>query len=75
MILNHQTTIDTPYPTSIATLNGTKIENVKVSRLLGSDIQYNQPSTGQAELLHRIETRQTSAKLQDKTLHSCDISK
>jgi hypothetical protein len=42
MILNHQMTIE-PYPTSIAIVNGVKIENVEIFRYLGSDtsVQYN----------------------------------
>lgn len=68
MILNHRTTIDTPYPTSIATLNGIKLENVEVFRYLGSDIRYNQPSTGQAELHHRIDAAKIKFKQLDKLL-------
>ena len=40
----------TEYPESIAQISETKIENVKIFRYLGSDIKYDQPNTGEADI-------------------------
>lgn len=42
------------YPATICKLNGIPIENVKKFRYLGDDIQYDQPTTGDAEVDLRI---------------------
>ena len=42
------------YPDTICSLNGKPIENVEKFRYLGDDIQYDQPSTGDAEVDLRI---------------------
>ena len=49
MILNHQYNgID--YPCSISTLGDKQLENVKIYRYLGCEIEFNKPSTGDTEL-------------------------
>ena len=42
------------YPDTVCNLNGNPIENVKKFRYLGNDIQYDQSSTGDAEVDLRI---------------------
>ena len=49
MILNQQYE-SREYPASIASLNGSKLENVKTYRYLGCEIKYNEHTTGEAEL-------------------------
>ena len=55
MIFNHQDTEKEKYPSTIATLNGEDLENVKVFRYLGSDIKFDESSTGEAELNLRTD--------------------
>lgn len=43
------------YPTSIAKLDGEMIENVKTFQYLGSQIKFDQPTTGDTELTSRID--------------------
>ena len=57
MILNHQYT-NVQYPSTILNLNGKTIENVKSFLYLGSNIVYNEPTTGIMELELRIDTAQ-----------------
>ena len=55
MIVNfHQHNANATYPDTICNLNQKSIENVKKFRYLGDDIQYDQPSTGDAEVDLRI---------------------
>ena len=49
MIFNQQHE-ERDYPSSITSLGDKQLENVKVYRFLGCDIEYNKPSTGEAEL-------------------------
>ena len=49
MILNQQHE-ERDYPSSIASLNGEQLENVKIYTYLGCEIEYNKPSIGDAEL-------------------------
>ena len=53
MILNQQHSKN-EYPTSICNLEGSKIENVKLFRYLGSQIMFDEASTGDSELELRI---------------------
>ena len=53
MILNHHAE---NYPETITSLNDIVIGNVKVFLYLGSQIHYNQPSTGEEELNLRIDS-------------------
>ena len=46
---------DREYPESILSLDGEKIDNVKVFKYLGSQVQYDQPCTGDTELTCRID--------------------
>ena len=55
MIFNQQITNDQEYPTSIASLGGRALENVKVFRYLGCDIKFDESSTGEAELNLRTD--------------------
>ena len=52
MILNHH---EQEYPSTIASLSGEALENVKVFRYLGCDIKFDEPSTGEAELNLRTD--------------------
>ena len=54
MILN-QDLCGCDYPKSIATLHGKPVENVKVYRYLGSEINYKEPTTGTTELTLRTD--------------------
>ena len=56
MILNHDCSEE--YPTSICSIDGKPIENVKVFRYLGSEIKYDEEYTGEAELNLRIDFAQ-----------------
>ena len=47
MLLNHH---GGNYSETITSLNDTVIDNVKVFLYLGSQIHYNQPSTGEEEI-------------------------
>ena len=49
MILNQQHE-ERDYPSSIASLNGEQLENVRTYTYLGCEIEYNKPSIGDAEL-------------------------
>jgi hypothetical protein len=55
MIFNKQAMDEQEYPTTIASLNGEALENVKVFRYLGCDIKFDEPSTGEAELNLRTD--------------------
>ena len=55
MIFNQQITNDQEYPTTIASLGGKALENVKVFRYLGCDIKFDESSTGEAELNLRTD--------------------
>ena len=46
---------DQEYPESILSLDGEKIDNVKSFKYLGSQVQYNQPTTGDTEITCRID--------------------
>ena len=54
MIFNQQLD-QTEYPTTIASLGGEKLENVKVYKYLGSDIKFDESSTGESELNLRTD--------------------
>ena len=43
------------YPESILSLDGERIDNVKTFKYLGSQVQYDQPSTGDTEITCRID--------------------
>jgi hypothetical protein len=49
MILNQQYQ-EQEYPTSIASLRGEKLENIKSYKYLGCEIKYDEPTTGTTEL-------------------------
>ena len=49
MIFNHQLD-NIVYPTTIASLAGESLENVKIYRYLGCDIKYDESTTGDTEL-------------------------
>ena len=46
---------DQEYPESILSLDGEKIDNVKTFKYLGSQVQYNQQTTGDTEITCRID--------------------
>ena len=52
MIFNHH---EQEYPSTIASLSGEALDNVKVFRYLGCDIKFDEPSTGEAELNLRTD--------------------
>ena len=54
MILNHQEITPEEYPESIISLEGCALKNVKEFRYLGANLHHDDPSTGDAELNHRI---------------------
>ena len=54
MILNQQY-LKLEYPKSIITCKGKPIENVKIFKYLGSQIKYDEPLTGNAEIDMRID--------------------
>ena len=49
MILNHQYN-GNDYPCSISTLGDKQLENVKIYRYFGCEIEFNKPSAGDTEL-------------------------
>ena len=53
MIFNHHAAVK--YPSTIVSLNGEALENVELFRYLGSDIRFNEPSTGEAEINLRTD--------------------
>ena len=53
MILNYDEPLE--YPTSIAKIDGSIIENVQVFQYLGCKIKFDEPSTGNAEIELRID--------------------
>ena len=55
MILNHEHLSSEEYPTSIVTLNGSSLNNVKEFKYLGSQLHHQQPNTGDVELNHRTQ--------------------
>ena len=54
MILNQQY-MNSEYPTTISTLNGEQVENVKIFWYLGCQIKYDEPGTGDTETELRID--------------------
>ena len=54
MILNQQYQ-EQEYPTSIASLRGEKLENIKSYKYLGCEIKYDEPTTGTTELNMRSD--------------------
>ena len=52
MIFNHHRQ---DYPSTIASLSGEALDNVKIFRYLGCDIKFDEPSTGEAELNLRTD--------------------
>ena len=46
---------DDEYPESILSLDGERIDNVKTFKYLGSQVQYDQPTTGDTEITCRID--------------------
>ena len=56
MILNHH---GENYPETIASLNDFAIENIKTFLYLGSQIHYNQPTTGDEELNLRVDSAES----------------
>ena len=46
---------DDEYPESILSLDGKRIDNVKTFKYLGSQVQYDQPTTGDTEITCRID--------------------
>ena len=56
MILNQQhEDRDYPYPSTISSLRGKQLENVRTYRYLGCEIKYNEPTTGETELKLRCD--------------------
>jgi hypothetical protein len=55
MIFNQQAIDEQEYPSTIVSLSGEALENVKVFRYLGCDIKFDEPSTGEAELNLRTD--------------------
>ena len=55
MILNHQH-IKNEYPSTVCNIEGEDIENVKVFRYLGSQVKFDEPTTGDAEIELRIDS-------------------
>ena len=53
MIFNHSD--ETEYPENIVHIGREPIENVKLFQYLGCEIKYDQASTGDAEIEHRID--------------------
>ena len=66
MIRNHQH-IKNEYPSTICNIEGEDIENVKVFRYLGSQVKFDEPTTGDAEIELRIDSAElNSTKLELK---------
>ena len=61
------------YPDTIWNLNEKPIENVDMFRYLGDDIQYDQPSTGDAEVDHRIEVAESKLNQLYKKLRNRNV--
>ena len=61
MIFNytHVNKDENAYPKSVVQLDGTPIENVTLFRYLGDEIQFTQPSTGDAEIDLRISVAES----------------
>ena len=55
MIINHKYLLNDEYPTSIVTLRGIPLNNVKEFKYLGSNLHHDQPNTGDIEINHRIQ--------------------
>ena len=62
------------YPNSIAQLGETMIDNVKVFRYLGSDIQFDQPTTGDTEIEFRIDCAESKFYQHSKKFFNHNIS-
>ena len=62
------------YPESIVQLGDTRIENVKIFRYLGSDIKYDQPNTGDAEIELRIDCAESKFYQHSKKFINHSIS-
>lgn len=58
MILSYNGELGPEYPTSVVKLAGKDIENVTQFRYLGSEIRFDEPGTGNAEIDFRIDTAQ-----------------
>ena len=54
LIMNHQY-LNQEYPATISSLNGTDVENVISYRYLGSEIKFDEASTGEAEINLRMD--------------------
>ena len=59
MLLNFQETEEN-YPKTIAQLNNSEIENVKIFQYLGGKISFNQQNTGDDEITSRIDMAETA---------------
>ena len=55
MVINHKYIVSDDYPISIITLKDTPLNNVDKFKYLGSNLFYDEPSTGNIELNHRIQ--------------------
>ena len=73
MILNHQYKgID--YPISISTLGDKQLENVKIYRYLGCEIEFNKPSTGDTELTLRQDAAESKFYMLAKNLMNMKVN-
>ena len=55
MFINHKYTPDDDYATGTVDLEDQSLNNVKEFKYLGSYLHFNEPSTGDAEINHRIQ--------------------
>ena len=55
MILNYKYLSTAEYPESIVTLKDSALRNVKEFKYLGACLHYEEPSTGEVELNHRVQ--------------------
>ena len=73
MILNHQYKgID--YPISVSTLGDKQLENVKIYRYLGCEIEFNKPSTGDTELTLRQDAAESKFYMLAKNLMNMKVN-
>ena len=75
MIISHKYALSDDYPSSIITeLRGTSLNNVKEFKYLGSNIFYDEPSTGDVELNHRIQMANAKFAQMSNLLQNFKIS-
>jgi len=76
IILNYDPTDEENYPESLHKIHNIELKNVKIFKYLGSQIQYDQPATGDTEIFSRIELAKCKFQslkhiLCNRTIHIC----